>query len=365
MFASKVAVYNDNELVGTSATTATSNFNRRPSLVSRDRQSRRDPRAPTPGAASRRAEIALRRATSPGCSPCRGSTRRRGAKCCCCSTARPRPVTQNVEVEPASRQVHRAGGAVRARRRGAGQRARHAARLWLCDLRRAMTAEAQQMLAPVAAPQAAADWWRGAVVYQIYPRSFADSNGDGIGDLQGIDRAARPCRLAGRATRSGCRPSSLSPMKDFGYDVADYCGVDPIFGTLGDFDALVARAHALGLKVMIDQVYSHTSDEHAWFVESRASRDNRQGRLVRLGRRQARRIAAVELAVGVRRPGVDVGRAARAILPAQFPQGAAAAQRASARRCRRRCWTWRASGSTAGSTASASTRSISRCTTRR
>jgi len=116
-------------------------------------------------------------------------------------------------------------------------------------------------------------WWKGAVIYQIYPRSFADSNGDGIGDLKGA--AAHLDHVAGL----GCdavwlSPFFTSPMKDFGYDVADYCGVDPIFGTLEDFDAFVSQAHALGLKVMIDQVFSHSSDEHHWFVESRSSRDN-------------------------------------------------------------------------------------------
>ena len=125
----------------------------------------------------------------------------------------------------------------------------------------------------VDAPVAAADWWKGAVIYQVYPRSFADSNGDGIGDLPGVT-----AHLDHIATL-GCdgvwiSPFFTSPMKDFGYDVADYRGVDPIFGTLDDFDKLVARAHSLGLKVMIDQVYSHTSDEHAWFAESRSSRNN-------------------------------------------------------------------------------------------
>ena len=110
----------------------------------------------------------------------------------------------------------------------------------------------------------ACPWWKGAVIYQIYPRSFADSNGDGIGDLKGA--TAHLDHVAGL----GCdavwiSPFFTSPMKDFGYDVADYCSVDPIFGTLDEFDALIARAHKLGLKVMIDQVYSHTSDEHRWF----------------------------------------------------------------------------------------------------
>ncbi|MDH6231209.1 alpha-glucosidase [Mesorhizobium soli] len=117
------------------------------------------------------------------------------------------------------------------------------------------------------------DWWRGAVIYQIYPRSYQDSNGDGIGDLRGIIRRLPHIASLG-ADAIWISPFFKSPMKDFGYDVSDYCDVDPMFGTLADFDALVAEAHRLGLKVMIDQVISHTSDEHPWFKESRASRNN-------------------------------------------------------------------------------------------
>ncbi|WP_225007505.1 MULTISPECIES: alpha-amylase family glycosyl hydrolase [Novosphingobium] len=125
----------------------------------------------------------------------------------------------------------------------------------------------------LAATQVETPWWRGAAIYQIYPRSFADSNGDGIGDLPGITaRLDHVARLGVDAI--WISPFFKSPMDDFGYDVSDYCDVDPIFGTLADFDALVARAHALGLKVTIDQVYAHTSDQHPWFVESRQSRDN-------------------------------------------------------------------------------------------
>jgi alpha-glucosidase len=116
-------------------------------------------------------------------------------------------------------------------------------------------------------------WWRGAVIYQIYPRSYADSNGDGIGDLAGI--TARLDYVASLGVDAiWLSPFFSSPMKDFGYDVSDYRAVDPIFGTLQDVDALIDRAHALGLKVIIDQVYSHTSDQHAWFEESRSSRNN-------------------------------------------------------------------------------------------
>ena len=117
-----------------------------------------------------------------------------------------------------------------------------------------------------------ADWWRGAVIYQIYPRSFQDTNGDGIGDLAGI--TARLDHVAGLGVDAiWISPFFTSPMKDFGYDVADYRDVDPMFGRLADFDALVARAHALGLRVMIDLVLSHTSDQHPWFQDSRAGRD--------------------------------------------------------------------------------------------
>ena len=125
----------------------------------------------------------------------------------------------------------------------------------------------------VAADAAARPWWKGAAIYQIYPRSFMDSNGDGIGDLPGI--AKRLDHVASLGVDAiWISPFFTSPMKDFGYDVADYCDVDPIFGTLADFDLLVARSHSLGLKVLIDQVYSHTSDRHAWFEESRRDRIN-------------------------------------------------------------------------------------------
>lgn len=116
-------------------------------------------------------------------------------------------------------------------------------------------------------------WWRGAAIYQIYPRSFADSNGDGVGDLAGITAHLDHVASLG-VDAVWLSPFFPSPMRDFGYDVSDYRGVDPLFGTLADFDALVARAHALGLKVIIDQVYAHSSDEHPWFAESRADRTN-------------------------------------------------------------------------------------------
>lgn len=122
-------------------------------------------------------------------------------------------------------------------------------------------------------PQLDRDWWRGAVIYQIYPRSFQDSSGDGIGDLAGI-RQRLPYVASLGVDAIWISPFFPSPMKDFGYDVSDYCDVDPMFGALEDFDDLVDEAHRLGLKVMIDLVISHTSEEHPWFRESRSSRDN-------------------------------------------------------------------------------------------
>ena len=117
------------------------------------------------------------------------------------------------------------------------------------------------------------DWWRGAVIYQIYPRSFLDTNGDGIGDLRGVLEKLDYVASLG-VDGVWLSPFFRSPMKDFGYDVSDYRDVDPLFGCLADFDAVLVGAHALGLKVIIDQVWSHTSNFHPWFAESAASRDN-------------------------------------------------------------------------------------------
>src|SRR5919108_1674145 len=120
-------------------------------------------------------------------------------------------------------------------------------------------------------------WWREGVLYQIYPRSFQDSDGDGVGDLRGI--IERLDHLNGRPDSLGVdgiwiSPFYPSPMADFGYDVADYCDVDPSFGTLADFDDLLREAHARGIRVIVDLVPNHTSDEHPWFKESRRSRSS-------------------------------------------------------------------------------------------
>jgi alpha-glucosidase len=118
-----------------------------------------------------------------------------------------------------------------------------------------------------------ANWWRGAVIYQIYPRSFQDTTGDGIGDLRGATQRLDHIAALG-VDAIWLSPFFKSPMADMGYDVSDYCDVDPLFGSLADFDEFLAAAHARGLKVIIDQVISHTSDKHGWFVESRSDRTN-------------------------------------------------------------------------------------------
>jgi alpha-glucosidase len=114
-------------------------------------------------------------------------------------------------------------------------------------------------------------WWRSGVIYEVYPRSFQDTDGDGVGDLRGVaDRLPYLARLGVDAV--WLTPFYASPMRDFGYDITDHCAVDPSFGTLEDFDALVTAAHEHGIKVVLDFVPNHTSDLHPWFLESRSSR---------------------------------------------------------------------------------------------
>ncbi|KTT73753.1 alpha-amylase family glycosyl hydrolase [Sphingomonas endophytica] len=116
-------------------------------------------------------------------------------------------------------------------------------------------------------------WWESGTVYQIYPRSFQDSDGDGVGDLAGIERRLDHVAALG-VDAIWLSPIFPSPMADFGYDVADYCGVEPVFGDLDAFDRLLAAVHARGLKLLLDFVPNHSSDQHPWFVDSRSGRDS-------------------------------------------------------------------------------------------
>src|SRR4051794_2664893 len=119
----------------------------------------------------------------------------------------------------------------------------------------------QTRMVPDATP-----WWRDATVYQVYPRSFQDSDGDGVGDLEGVRRRLPYLKWLG-VDAVWLSPFYASPMADFGYDISDHCAVDPLFGTLGDFAALAAEARALGLELILDYVPNHTSDRHPWFSE--------------------------------------------------------------------------------------------------
>ncbi len=116
-------------------------------------------------------------------------------------------------------------------------------------------------------------WWKNAVGYQIYPRSFKDSNGDGIGDLQGIIEKLPYLKELG-VDFLWLNPIYTSPNVDNGYDIADYQGIQPEFGTMEDFQELLDQAHQLGLKIILDLVVNHTSDQHPWFVEAKKSLDN-------------------------------------------------------------------------------------------
>src|SRR5690349_20289818 len=114
-------------------------------------------------------------------------------------------------------------------------------------------------------------WWQRGIIYQVYPRSFMDSNGDGVGDLAGLIARLDYLRWLG-VDAIWLSPIYPSPMKDCGYDVADYTAIDPLFGTLADFDALIEAVHEHGLKIILDFVPNHTSDQHPWFIDARSAR---------------------------------------------------------------------------------------------
>ncbi|MDX5437737.1 MAG: alpha-amylase, partial [Pontibacter sp.] len=116
-------------------------------------------------------------------------------------------------------------------------------------------------------------WWQSGVIYQVYPRSFQDSDNDGVGDLKGIIKRLDYLKWLG-VTAVWVSPIYPSPMADFGYDISDYCGIHPLFGTMDDFDQLLQEVHTRDMKLILDLVPNHTSNEHPWFLESRSSRDN-------------------------------------------------------------------------------------------
>jgi hypothetical protein len=164
-----------------------------------------------------------------------------------------------------------------------------------------------------------------AVIYQVYPRSYQDTSGDGVGDLIGIAERIEYIASLG-VDAIWISPFFTSPMKDFGYDVSDYTNVEPMFGTLGDFDHLVKVAHDHGIRIIIDLVLSTLVRPASLVHRKPLGPHQPQGRLVCLGRTQARWHAAQQLAVDLRRLRLAVGRQARAVLPAQFPHLAAGSE---------------------------------------
>ena len=168
-----------------------------------------------------------------------------------------------------------------------------------------------------------APWWRGAVIYQVYVRSFCDSNGDGQGDFAGLISKLDYIAALG-VDAIWLSPIHPSPNRDWGYDVSDYEDVHPDYGTLADFDALLAAAHARGLKVILDEVLCHTSDEHAWFADSLGKGAKRTGMSGPIRKHDG--TAPNNWLVGIRRAGLVLPAGAPAILPPQIPAPAAQAQ---------------------------------------
>ena len=204
------------------------------------------------------------------------------------------------------------------------------------------------------------EWWRTAVIYQIYPRSFADANGDGMGDLPGI--TARLADLAELGIDAiWLSPFFTSPQNDAGYDVADYCDVDPLFGTLADFDAMLAEAHDRGIRVIIDLVPNHSSDQHVWFQAGpRGRARQRRARALPLPRRHGRRRRRCRPTTGSRSSAAPPGPASPrpTARPASGTCTSSTARSPTSTgpttRCARSSAASCASGSTAASTASAS-----------
>ena len=173
----------------------------------------------------------------------------------------------------------------------------------------------------VGSKSSARPWWQDAVIYQVYPRSFQDSNGDGVGDLKGIiERADYFAWLGVEAVWFS--PFFTSPMADFGYDISNYLDIDPSFGTLADFDRLVGALHARNIRVILDYVPNHTSDQHPWFMEFAQKPRQPQARLVLLARSRRGRRAAEQLAKSCGRKLLGIRCAHAAILLSHLPQAA-------------------------------------------
>ena len=151
-----------------------------------------------------------------------------------------------------------------------------------------------------------APWWQKGSIYQIYPLSFKDSNGDGSGDLRGIISRLDYCRWLG-INAVWLSPIYPSPMIDFGYDISNFTDIHPLFGTLSDFDALISEARRLNLKILLDYVPNHSSDQHSWFLRVQVVPEQSLPRLVHLARSSARRRAAQQLVERIRRQRLGVG----------------------------------------------------------
>ena len=191
----------------------------------------------------------------------------------------------------------------------------------------AQTVPTKAPIAKRGAPRNETDWWKNAVIYEVYPRSFQDTNGDGIGDLNGITSRLDYLKDLG-VDAIWLTPVYPSPQVDFGYDISDYRNIDPQYGTLADFDRLVAEARKRNIRVMMDMVMNHTSDQHQWFLQSRSSRDNPYRDLVRVARRQGRNgdrsgPAAEQLAIVFRSLSLAVGRENAPVLLPQVLHSAA------------------------------------------
>jgi oligo-1,6-glucosidase len=213
-----------------------------------------------------------------------------------------------------------------------------------------------------AGPEPVAEtWWSRAVVYQVYPRSFADSDGDGVGDLRGV--LSKLDHLVDLGVDVlWLSPVYRSPQHDNGYDISDYQDVDPLFGSLEDLDALIAALHERGMKLLMDLVVNHTSDEHPWFTASRSSRDDPKRdwywwRPARPGPSPAPGRRAEQLGALLLRPGLDLRRGDRRVLPAAVLGQAAGPELGAPGGPRGGLRDDAVVGSTAGSTASAWTSS--------